>query len=224
MNALLDLIATLHRAVPPDAPPGTRWRGSVVCRTPLGPMQVSLSAGVDAQGRRHERASCNGVRMALSTLRRLTCPEVDCPTARTVRQRWQEHQHPSLAGSADGPAPRATRGPAPARAGAPVARPLLDEVVLHVCGHEVTARPARFACHTPCPHHAHPPRTLDKAGYDLFEHGVCIAGGTTGEADPHRDEGLRPRIPTLAAAEAYVLARHLETFALLGALGVRPKA
>ena len=69
----------------------------------------------------------------------------------------------------------------------------------------LTARPARFPCLTPCPHGAHPPLTIEQPGFDLFEGEVCVGGGVV------ESHGVRrPRIPTLPAAEAYVLARQLE--------------
>ena len=52
---------------------------------------------------------------------------------------------------------------------------------------------------------------VDKSGFDLFEDGICLGGGVT-----KRGGVLQPRIPTVGAAEAFVLARHLETLVTIG--------
>ena len=63
-----------------------------------------------------------------------------------------------------------------------------------------------------CPNGAHPPLTIEQLGFDLFEGSVCLGGGVT------EFQGVRrPRIPSVRAAQAYVLAWHLETMAVLGA-------
>jgi hypothetical protein len=58
---------------------------------------------------------------------------------------------------------------------------------------------------------------IEKTGYDLFEHGVCVGGGLMRSGD-----SARPRLPTLAAAHAFVLARHLEALAMLGRVRAGP--
>jgi hypothetical protein len=54
--------------------------------------------------------------------------------------------------------------------------------------------------------------TIEKSGFDLFDGSNCLGGGVT-----ERNGVRRPRIPSVPAAEAYVLARHLETLAAVGA-------
>ena len=57
-----------------------------------------------------------------------------------------------------------------------------------------------------------PPLTIEQLGFVLFEGSVCLGGGVT------EFQGVRrPRIPSVRAAQAYVLAWHLETMAVLGA-------
>ena len=88
----------------------------------------------------------------------------------------------------------------------------MAEVAVTVGHQRFTARPARFPCFTPCPNGAHPPLTIEKRGFDLFDDTSCLGVGVT------ESRGVRrPRIPTVRAAEAYVLARQLETLAALGA-------
>jgi len=88
----------------------------------------------------------------------------------------------------------------------------MAEVTVSVGQQRFTARPARFPCFTPCPNRAHPPVTIEKLGFDLFDSGMCLGGGVT------ESHGVRrPRIPTLRAAEAYLLARQLEAMAAIGA-------
>ena len=54
--------------------------------------------------------------------------------------------------------------------------------------------------------------TIDKTGFDLFDDSSCLGGGVV------EIQGVRrPRIPTMRAAEAFVLARYLETLAAVGA-------
>ena len=140
----------------------------------------------------------DGTRVERAVLLRLTCPETDCPQARAVRAQWQAFHH-------QGPARQPMQ---PSGADGPVA--LMQEVPVVVGRHHCVARPQRFACFTPCPHHAHPPLMVDKTGYDLFEDGQYLGGGLT------ESGGVwRPRLPSPAAAEAYVLARHLEALVAL---------
>lgn len=199
------LLEEVRQRVPPDAPPGERWKGTAVVGTPLGTIQVAAAARIDAQGRRREQFWCDGWRVEPAVLLRLTCPEEECPQATQVRARWASFVRP---------------GPAATRRQAPLLQPLMTEVELTVGRQTLTARPARFPCFTPCPNGAHPPMTLDKHGFDLFEDSHCLGGGVT------ESHGVRrPRIPSLLAAEAYVRARHLETQLLLGQVrgGDRPR-
>ncbi len=77
-------------------------------------------------------------------------------------------------------------------------------------GQRFTARPARFPCFTRCPHGAHPPMSIEKSGFDLFDDTGCVGGGVV-EAGGFR----RPRLATLREAQAFVPARHLETLAAI---------
>jgi hypothetical protein len=197
MNVLLDLIDEADRKVPATAPFGTRWKGLCKLTTAHGAHSVAVAARIDARGRRREQFWCDEVRVERSVLLRLTCAETECPHAIEVRVQW-------LAFHRRGPAhaPRATLGP----------QPLTADIPVTVAGrHHVVARPARFPCFTPCPHGAHPPLAIDKTGFDLFEEGVCLGGGIVEHGGMRR-----PRIPTVHAAEAFVLARHLEALAALG--------
>ena len=60
--------------------------------------------------------------------------------------------------------------------------------------------------------------TIQKTGFDLFDGGHFLAGGVV----EHRGV-RRPRIPTVRAAEAYVLARQLETQAAIEAARGSPR-
>ena len=188
-----ELLASLQRQVPPDAPTGTRWKGQAVVAGPLGRHEVAAAARIDPQGRQREQFWCDGFRVERAVLLRLTCPEAECPQAQQVRAQWAAFRRQG----------RGLRPPVPA----PL-QPLLAEVPVVVGPQRFTARPARFPCFTPCPHGAHPPMTLDKQGFDLFDEHQCLGGGVTESGGVRR-----PRIPSVRAAEAYVLARHLETLA-----------
>lgn len=222
-ETVLTLLDTLERQVPPGAPCGTRWSGRAAVRVGAAGQPrvhaVQVAARIDERGQRRVQFSVDGVRLERSVLLRLTCAETECPQARAVHAQWQQwhRAHPKAAlGSAAGAgmAPARTAEPtwAPEQVDATAAQPapLLREQPVVVGRHHLVARPARFACFTPCPHGAHPPMTIDKTGYDLFEDGQCVGGGL------HVEQGVpRPRLPNLPACEAYVLARHLEGLAAL---------
>jgi hypothetical protein len=192
---VLQLIGEVHRQVPIGAPFGTRWKASSTVTTPQGSHVVAVAARIDAQGRRREQFWCDGVRVEPAVLLRLTCAETECPHAREVRAQWQAHHCPNATKPQLDP-----HGP----------RPLMMEIPVAIGQHRFVARPARFPCFTPCPHGAHPPMTIEKTGFDLFDEGACIGGGVV------ESGGVRqPRFPTVRAAEAFVLARHLETLAAL---------
>lgn len=201
--AVLQLLAQIEHEVPEHAAAGTRATRHARVSVPGATHELTVNARIDGQGRRRLQFLCDGARVERAVLLRLTCPEQECPQASGVRAQWQAWRR----GSAVSASPRATP-PAPA--------PLMQEQPLRVGRHHCTARPARFACFTPCPHDAHPPMTLHKTGYDLFEDGRCLGGGLV-----QVDGVARPRLPTLRAAEAYVLARHLEALALGDALEQR---
>jgi hypothetical protein len=140
------------------------------------------------------------VRVERAVLLRLTCQETECPHAIEVRAQWLAFHRRT-----------------PARAPRPSLSPqaLMADIALTVGSHHFVARPARFPCFTHCPNQAHPPLIIDKTGFDLFEEGVCLGGGVGTEFG-----GVpRPRLPTVRAAEAFVLARHLEALAVLGQAG-----
>ncbi|HEX5686370.1 MAG TPA: hypothetical protein VFY73_20270 [Ideonella sp.] len=193
---VLQLIDEARRQVPDGAPLGTRWHATSEVNTGHGRHTVEVSARIDAQGRRREQFWCDGTRVEQHVLLRLTCAEVECPHAVAVRAQWQAHHQ---------------QGPAKAPAARPPQRSLIQEIPVNVGGHQLVARPARFPCLTPCPHKAHPPLTIDKTGFDLFEDGHCLAGGVM------EFGGVRqPRLPSVGAAEAFVLARQIETLVALG--------
>jgi hypothetical protein len=193
---VLHFINEAHREVPASAPPGTRWKAGADVTTELGRHTVSVEAFIDGDGHRHEQFWCDGVRVERHVLLRLTCAEVECPHAIAVRAQWL-----------------AERGEAPTdtRLEEPCPRPLMTEIAVAVGRQHVVARPARFPCFIRCPHAAHPPLRIDKSGFDLFEDGICLGGGVTTLGGV-----LQPRIPTVRAAEAFVLARHLETLVTIG--------
>lgn len=230
MTTVTALIDEMDRQVPPTAPFGTRWQGQARVQAGADAHLVVVAARIDPTGRRREQYSVDGTRVERAVLLRLTCPETECPQAQAVRAQWQAFHgrgaRPAAAGPgratamANAAAPAAAGAQAPARAtawapvpaaSAPAAEPLMHEVPVIVGRHHCTARPQRFSCFTPCPHHAHPPMTITKTGYDLFEDGRCLGGGLTVVAGVSR-----PRLPTVQAAQAWVLARHLEALAALG--------
>lgn len=191
------LLDEVHRHVPKDAPFDTRWKVSSVVTLPDGVHRVAAAARIDPLGRRREQFWCDDVRVEKAVLLRLTCTERECPHATQVRAQWAAFHG---------------RDRALPRTGPPLTRPLMAEVAVTVGRLRFTARPARFPCFTPCPNGAHPPLTIEKSGFDLFDGGLCLGGGVT------ESHGVRrPRIPSVRAAEAYVLARQLETSAALGA-------
>jgi hypothetical protein len=193
---VLQFIAEAEHQVPASAPPGTRWEATSEITTPHGGHTLAVAAHIGPEGHRHEEFSCDQLPIERHVLLRLTCSEAECPHAIAVRAQW-------LA--------RHGRGPAETRSQGPTPRPLITEVAVTVGRQRFIARPARFPCYTPCPHRAHPPLMIDKSGFDLFEDGACLGGGVT-----RRKGVLQPRLPTIRAAEAFVLARHLETVVALG--------
>lgn len=196
---VLQLLEEVHHRVPTNAPFGTRWKAAAEVTLPDRVHLVAVAARIDRQGQRREQFWCDGVRVERAVWLRLTCPERECPHAVQVRAQWNAFH--GRARTAALPGPPLAQAPA-----------LMVETVVTVGRQQVTARPARFPCFTPCPHRAHPPLTIEKSGFDLFDNGLCLGGGVT------ESQGVRrPRIPTLPAAEAYVLARQLETMAAVGA-------
>jgi hypothetical protein len=193
---VIDLIDEARRRVPEGAPFGTRWHGTTRVEHAHARHQAAVDVRIDAKGQRREQYWCDDVRVERSVLLRLTCSESECPHAVEVRAQWQAWHRRA-------PAPRPRYSWAP--------QPLTTDVPLKVGRHAIVARPARFPCYTPCPNGAHPPIRIDKTGFDLFEDGVCLGGGLLEIGSMQR-----PRIPTVQAAEAFVLARHLEGLAMVG--------
>jgi hypothetical protein len=186
----------MHHQVPLHAPFGTRWKGSAAVPTPEGLHQVAAAARIDHQGRRREQFWCDGLRVERAVLLRLTCAETECPHAQQVRAQWAGFHR---------------RGGTATALKALQPQPLMAEVAVTVGHQRFTARPARFPCYTPCPNGAHPPMTIDKTGFDVFDDTGCLGGGIT------ESQGVRrPRIPSARAAEAFVLARYLEALAAVG--------
>jgi len=197
LSVVLQLIREARRQVPLGAAIGVRWRGSAQLAVAGVSHEVIAVARIDHKGRRREQFLLDGVRVDRCVLLRLTCTETECPQARLVRAQWDAFHRRS---------PR--QRPQPMQA-----RPLMEESPLVVGAHHCTARPARFTCFTHCPNRAHPALLIEKTGYDLFEDGVYVGGGLL-----KSDDGARPRLPTLEAAKAFVLARQLEAMAALGRL------
>ncbi len=193
---ILQLLDELRRQMPADAPVGSRCKLTSVVTTAEAVHHVAAAARIDAQGRRREQFWCDGIRVELAVLLRLTCAERECPHVTQVRAQWAAFHRQSSA---------------VARPQLPLPQPLMTEVAVTVCRQRFTARPARFPCFTPCPNGAHPPVTIEKTGFDLFDDNSCLGGGVIEFSGVRR-----PRIPTVRAAEAYLLARHLETLAALG--------
>jgi len=198
MSQLADLIWEQHHRVPHGAQPGTRRRDCLRVELPGAVHELSLTARIDHKGRRITQYLCDGVRLELEPLLTLTCPEVECPHARAMRLQWDRYHG------------RARQAPA---AEPPRARPLIEEHSLVVDQQPYTARPARFACYTSCPNGAHDSIVIQKAGFDLFEQDTCVAGGI---AEVYGT--VRPRLPTLQAADAFLRAAHLLARAVIGAL------
>lgn len=128
-----------------------------------------------------------GVRMERKTLLTLVCPEQSCPCRAASVAKWQQHQGIVIPAASQ---PRFQ----------PMARPLFEEVEVRANGRSCQARPASFRCLTPCPHSIHAAIPMQKAGWDLFEAGRCIAGGVL----KNPETGLSaPLLPTLEAAQSW---------------------
>ena len=129
-----------------------------------------------------------GVRMERKTLLTLVCPEQSCPCRVAALAQWEQHQGIVIPAA---PQPRFQ----------PMARPLFEEVEIRANGRSCQARPASFRCLTPCPHAAHAAIPMQKAGWDLFQAGRCIAGGVR----KNLETGLSaPLMPTLEAAQSWL--------------------
>jgi hypothetical protein len=198
-----ELLDEVRRRVPLGAPVGTRWKAASVLTLADAVHHVAAAARIDPRGRRREQFWCDDVRVEQAVLLRLTCTERECPHATQVRAQWAAFHRRN----------KVTSGPK-----TPLPQPLLAEVIITVGQQRFTARPARFPCFTPCPNGAHPPMTIEKTGFDLFDDSGCLGGGVTQSCGVRR-----PRIATVRAAEAYLLARHLETLAAVGTARDAPR-
>ena len=183
-----ELAVQLYALVPPGAPRGTLRRAGVA----VSGHQVELTLSINRHGLRTLRWFCDGQRISRPTLLRLLCTESACPEAREVQARWRDFRGLP-------PPPTARRAATPP-AGLPV--PLVVEQPLEAAGHHCVLRAATFPCLTPCPRHAHEPVALAKPGWDLFEHGVCIGGGT--RTDPATGAPV-PRFATPDDARRWLL-------------------
>ena len=94
---------------------------------------------------------------------------------------------------------------------------LVQELVLDEAGHHCPLRPGRWACERRCPVQAHAPRTVPMDGWDLFEHGVWLAGGLVQDPE-HPGCGPRPRFASPEDARAWLRAQHLHAGQALAAL------
>lgn len=153
---------------------------------------------IDRKGRRVINYFCDGARMPRATLLMLLCPEAACPQSKAVRLRWR-----LFIGKPERHVPRRVVPLRPA--------PLMEEVPVDGAGHHCVARPAAFECLTPCPLGAHGPQVLHKTGWDLFEDGVCVAGGL---CVVHRGGASRPRFESPADAQQWLLRHQADTLAL----------
>lgn len=199
-----ELIAQVELHVPENAPFGARHRAQGQVATCGATHTVAVAARIDREGRRHEQYFCDGTRVPRPVLLRLTCAESECPQARAVRDQWRAFHG------------RADSVRSPRRAAHPEAPSRLEEVELVVAGHRCIARSARFRSFSQCPNRAHPPMWFEKTGFDLFEDTTCVGGGVVTS-----DGTCTPRLPSIAAAEAYLFARHIEARAVLDAAAVR---
>ena len=132
-----------------------------------------------------------GVRMERKTLLTLVCREHYCPGRVASLPKWRQHQGIVIPAA---PPPRFQ----------PMARPLFEEVEIRANGRSCQARPASFRCLTPCPHAAHAAIPMQKAGWDVFDAGRCIAGGVLKNPETGLSE---PMLPTLEAAQAWFAAQ-----------------
>jgi hypothetical protein len=156
------LEAQARAQLPADAGIGARASAAAE----RGGQPIEVVCRVDRHGQRVRNHFVAGARMARQTLLMLLCGESACPQAQQVQRRWREFN-----GRPDRPATK--------RVTALRVLPLMEEVPVEVSHHRCVARPATFECLTPCPTGAHAPQMLRKAGWDLFEDGVWIAGGVT---------------------------------------------
>jgi hypothetical protein len=175
------LEAQVRAQMPADVRPGLQTRAAAV----VGGQTIEVVNRVDRHGRTVLDYFCTGKRMERKTLLMLLCTEQACPQAKAVQLRWR-----AFNGQPD--RPKSTRV-APLRV-----LPLMEEVPVTAGDQNFVARPAVFECLTPCPMGAHDPTVLRKQGWDVFEDGVCIAGGlrtdkTTGAPVPRFSSPVEAR-------------------------------
>lgn len=181
--------------LPMGAPIGARVKSVARARG----HQVEVALRVDRHGSRTYTYSCDGARMSRQTLAMLLCPEAACPRAEQLKSRWR-----AFTGQ---PTPRARYQRQTLQV-----RPLIEEVPVESAGHRCTARPASFECLTPCPLGAHGPELMRKAGWDLFEDGVWIAGGL--RKDP-RSGCAEPAFASPADAASWLSDQQVKANAVL---------
>jgi hypothetical protein len=172
----------------------------------LGTLSVKLR--VDRNGVAQLGHWIDGFRLERRALLHLLCPDRACPEAAAVKDRWARRHEPATETAPPAPSPRPVRLDP---------RPLLQEVPLDEAGHHCTLRPGQWSCERRCPVQAHPPRRVAMAGWDLFEHGVWLAGGLVD--DPAAPGcGPRPRFATPDDARAWLRQQHLHAGQALAAL------
>lgn len=136
-----------------------------------------------------------GVRLERQALLMLICPETACPQTAGARELWRQRI-----------------GQVPPKALAVHRRleatSLFAEVPVQAGNRACVARPASFVCLTPCPVNAHAPALLNKTGWDLFEGGICIAGGLKQQRSM---TAPAPMFPTIATAQAWLLVHAVNT-------------
>jgi hypothetical protein len=192
--AIAELEARVRGRLPLDACAGVRVSATEV----LDGHDVEVTYRIDRKGQRVINYFCDGARMSRATLLMLLCPEAACPQATAVRLRWS-----LFIGKPERQAPQRVVPLRPA--------PLMEEVPVDGAGHHCVARPAAFECLTPCPLGAHGPQVLHKTGWDLFEDGVCVAGGLCVD---HRGGASRPRFESPADAQQWLVRHQADTLAL----------
>lgn len=132
--------------------------------------------------------------MERKALLMLVCPESACACRAAIDEKWRVYQGEAVSmrtTTQDEWKPR----------------PLFEEVILSVGSRNCIARPAWFQCLTPCPHGAHPPKPMRKAGWDIFEHGAYIGGGVVPSA---ANGALVPMLPTIDLARAWLTSQGSE--------------
>ena len=183
--------ARVRGRLPLDARAGTRVSATEAQQG----HEIEVVYRIDRKGQRIINYFCDGARMPRATLLTLLCPEAACAEAKAVRHLWH-----LFIGKPERRAPARVLPLRPA--------PLMEESPIECAGHRCVARPASFECLTSCPMSAHEPHVMRKAGWDLFEDGVWIAGGLC--VDNHQGAS-RPRFESLADAQQWLAVHRTKT-------------